>query len=133
MVLMHTTACALFTGQSSAKRSSTSGSPRLGNPASARQAGKPGGVLAGSGGCHSMCGRSRAKCTACWPLPLPISSTRPGAVKISRSTARIGSLLRSQEGECCFMVRTMVDYYVQQNNPGGCHALSSHPDHRCGG
>src|SRR3989344_1814770 len=115
---MQTTAAATVTGQRSATKSSSSGSRRLDNPASAfvpdnalppasmqsstahaRMLGKFSGK---SVGCQVSCGKCAAKYAACCPVPLPISSTKPERGKTSFSTARIGSLLRSHDGEDCF-------------------------------
>ena len=51
-----------------------------------------------SDGCQMSRGKCAAKYAACWPVPLPISSTKPERGKTSFSTARIGSLLRSHDG-----------------------------------
>ena len=53
-------------------------------------------------GCQMSRGKWAAKYAACWPVPLPISSTNPERGKTSFSTAKIGSLLRSHDGEDCF-------------------------------
>src|SRR3546814_10053280 len=58
----------------------------------------PGRCSAWSEHCHRSKGIAAAKCTACWPVPLPTSSTWREPAKCSRSTARIGSRLRSQAG-----------------------------------
>ena len=44
-------------------------------------------------------GIAAAKCTACCPVPLPISSTRRRSANAVRSTSRMGARLRSQLGE----------------------------------
>ena len=43
-------------------------------------------------------GIAAAKCTACWPVPLAISSTWRQAPNCRSRTSRMGSRLRAQEG-----------------------------------
>ena len=52
----------------------------------------------GSLGCQVQPGRPAAKCAACWPVPLAISSARPRAGRRLRSAASKGSRLRSAAG-----------------------------------
>src|SRR3989344_7224396 len=99
---MQTTAAATVTGQRSATKSSSSGSRRLDNPAASTQARILGKFDERSVGCQISCGNCAAKYAACCPVPLPISSTVPERGKTSFSTAKIGSLLRSQDGKDCF-------------------------------
>src|SRR5262249_30941626 len=58
-------------------------------------------------------GRCAAKCTACCPVPLPTSSTLRAAASAARSTARIGSLLRSHASECTSMERVCDNACMQ--------------------
>src|SRR3989338_8252250 len=95
-------AAAAVTGQCPESRSSSSGSRRFDNPAASTQARILGKFSDKSVGCQISCGNCAAKYAACWPVPLPISSTKPERGKTSFSTAKIGSLLRSQDGEDCF-------------------------------
>src|SRR5947207_1109743 len=50
-------------------------------------------------GCQVRCGRRAAKCTACWPVPLPSSRTLPLVASSLLRTSRIGPLLRSQASD----------------------------------
>ena len=72
----------------------------LGRPASASHKCIPGSHSARSLVCQTRWGRAAAKCTACWPVPLAISSARPSAPSRPRSTARMGPWLRSAAGLC---------------------------------
>src|SRR3981081_257350 len=50
-------------------------------------------------GGQARCGRCAAKCAACWPVPLPTSSTLWLAANSVLRTSRIGPLLRSQASD----------------------------------
>ena len=49
-------------------------------------------------GCQRQPGRAAAKCAACWPVPLAISSAEPVGPSNARSCARMGPWLRSAAG-----------------------------------
>jgi len=50
-------------------------------------------------GCQVRCVNCAAKCTACWPVPLPISNTCVRPAKAVRNTSSMGALFRSQASE----------------------------------
>ena len=78
IMLMHTTASAVSTGQGCRQTSRSSGARTLDTPVCAIQA-RMEARSSGSGslGCHVRCGIASAKWTTCWPVPLAISSTKP--------------------------------------------------------
>ena len=87
------------TSQGVAVTSSSTGARRFDGPSlkmRLRSAGIASGV---SDGCQMSQFIAGAKCTACWPVPLPISSTCVQPAKASRNTSSIGPLLRSQASE----------------------------------
>src|SRR6185369_203527 len=78
--------------------SNSSGAGVLGSAASSSQAAIPGRFSGRSEVCQLTCGKAAAKNIACWPVPLPISSTSRRSAKCSFRTSRMGSRFRSQDG-----------------------------------
>ena len=95
-VLAVNTASKRMDGHDPCVTSSSTGAGVFANAASSSHARIPGRCSARSEHCHCNQGIAAAKCTACWPVPLPISSTLRVLAKCTRNTSRIGSRLREE-------------------------------------
>src|SRR5438874_10046774 len=98
-VLALNTASTGATGQGCSRTSSAMGARRLAVPSSRMRSASGARCSPSSLGCQVMCGRCAAKCTACWPVPLPTSRTLRLAANSLLRTSRIGPLLRSQASD----------------------------------
>jgi hypothetical protein len=99
-MLMHTIASASTIGHGHAPTSSRSGASKLAGPSFATLAAIAA-TASGSAsvGCHESPGNAPAAATACSPVPLAISSTRPCRGKACSKTSRIAPRLRSAAGD----------------------------------
>src|SRR2546421_5717405 len=95
-VLALNTASTGATGQGCSRASSAMGARRLAVPSSRMRSASGASCSSSSLGCQVRCGRCAAKCTACWPVPLPTSRTLRLAANSLLRTSRIGPLVRSQ-------------------------------------
>ena len=80
-VLAENTASTGPVGHGVCATSSVSGGRTFGRPASASQQRMPAWLAGRSEVCQVIPGSAAPMWTACWPVPLPISSTVPGAVR----------------------------------------------------
>src|SRR3546814_8954143 len=98
IMLMHRIASALAMGHRGEDASSASGARTFASPASATQAAIDSrDAASGSLGCQSNDGNAAAKCTACSPVPLAISSTS----RSEEHTSELQSLMRTPYDVFC--------------------------------